>query len=1024
MFMGAAVAALAPAALLTTAVATPAAAQDYTSGAVAGSVVDSSGNPVSGATVTITSRDRGFTRSATTTSAGTYRFSGLSVGEYDVTATSGGQSQTREGVRVSQSSTSGVNLQLGTGDTLVVTGTQQNLDFKNTTTGVSLDVTALTAEIPVGRDLTSLTLLAPGTTLGDDGFGNLSSLGGSSVAENAYYLNGLNITDFNNYTGSSLVPFEFYQSVDVKTGGYPAEFGRATGGVVNAVTKSGSNDFMAAIHLNYEPDALRSDAPNTYARANHLDERRRFDAVLEVGGPIVEDRLFFYSLVEINDNITKNAGLLSGTQVVDTQKSPFFGIKVDAIPIDDHHFEFTYFDTARTVTRTSYDYDSTDDTFGTAPIGLTNFDLGGESFVGKYTGNWTEWLTVSVAYGKNNDRNELRPQFGSAALPYSVDLTDTGAACGFFALCNGQTTTTEDFPQYTSREFWRADADLFFNLLGDHHIRIGYDQEKNNLVHSDTRTGGGDFARAYIYRTCGAATLRCMGATVPLAVGDDYVEINHRTVGGSFDAKNVAFYFQDEWNVTERLTLNLGVRLDQFNNFTANGSQFIDFNSLWAPRGGFSYDVFGDGRGRLYGSYGWYYLPVAGNTGYRQGAQEYYFREYWTYTGVDGNGIPTLDQQLVNFPSGDACPYGLEPGSAGAGSISCNVTGDGTVQDPTASISRNLRATREHEIIVGYEHQLTDLWTVGVNYTHRNLAVTAEDVAVDAAIIRYCEAEGITGCSSIWTGYHQYTLINPGADSTIVFADPLPGEMEQRTVDFSAAELGYPLARRSYDAVEFTFQRASDGVWNLQGSYTWSESKGNSEGFVQSDFEQDDAGITQDYDQPEFTEYSYGLLPNHRRHRIKVWGSYNVTDNLLFGTQIQVNSPRPLSCFGYHPLAQIDDTGPGGVPDGVPEPYNNYANGYGAGSHYCGGEPAPRGTGNQTDWIFQVDTSIRYNMELPGGQGVTLRADVFNLFNASGAVQLRETGEQTEGAFDDPYYGQPTAYQEPRYVRFGVDIGF
>src|SRR5690606_20931573 len=147
-----------------------------------------------------------------------------------------------------------------TGSVIVVTGTAIQAPFTGTTSGVALDLEDLVKKVPVGRDLTSVVLLAPGTTKGDTAFGNLASIGGSSVAENAYYLNGLNTTNFDNYLGSVEVPFDFYKSVEVKSGGYPAEFGRATGGIVNAVSKSGGNEFKAAVHLNYAPDWLRSDS--------------------------------------------------------------------------------------------------------------------------------------------------------------------------------------------------------------------------------------------------------------------------------------------------------------------------------------------------------------------------------------------------------------------------------------------------------------------------------------------------------------------------------------------------------------------------------------------------------------------------------------------------------------------------------------------------------------------------------------------------------------------------------------------
>src|SRR5690606_16567261 len=99
-----------------------------------------------------------------------------------------------------------------------------------------------------------------------------------------------------------------------------------------------------------------------------------------------------------------------------------------------------------------------------------------------------------------------------------------------------------------------------------------------------------------------------------------------------------------------------------------------------------------------------------------------------------------------------------------------------------------------------------------------------------------------------------------------------------RVVTLSAEDLRYPRPSRKYDAVTLEFVRPWDGRWSLEGSYTWSKSRGNSEGFVQSDFEQDDSGVTQDFDQPGFTEGAFGYLPNDRRHRIKLFGAYSITD--------------------------------------------------------------------------------------------------------------------------------------------------
>ena len=219
---------------------TVASAQDYTSAAIGGSVSDSAGNSVQGATVTLTSIDTGNVRTATTSNTGGYRFAGLQPGNYNLTVEAGGLSTyTAEGINVLASQAANVPVVLTAGgDAIVVTGARAVQAFTGTTTGLNVDVADFIKDRPLGRDLQSIIQLSPGSAPGNSGsntaFNGLSSLGGASVAENAYYINGLNITNFDNYLGSVTVPFYFYKSVDIKTGGYPAEYGRATGGIVNA----------------------------------------------------------------------------------------------------------------------------------------------------------------------------------------------------------------------------------------------------------------------------------------------------------------------------------------------------------------------------------------------------------------------------------------------------------------------------------------------------------------------------------------------------------------------------------------------------------------------------------------------------------------------------------------------------------------------------------------------------------------------------------------------------------------------
>ncbi|MBW0144180.1 TonB-dependent receptor [Sphingomicrobium clamense] len=1020
-----------------TMVAAPAAAQDYTSAALSGTVQDEGGNAISGATVQLVSLDLGFTRTATTGANGGFRYSAVPAGNYDlVVSNETGEVYRAEGLRLLASQNANVDVVipggLATEEAIVVQGSSLLNDFEGTTLGLNVDVEELVKTVPIGRDLTSVVLLAPGTTQGDSAFGNLASIGGSSVAENAYYLNGLNITNFDNYLGSARVPFDMYRSVEVKSGGYPAEFGRATGGIVNAVTKSGSNDFFGALHLNWAPDWLRSngrdlitcDSDGTCENSTNRDEDRAdsYSAILEAGGPVIRDHLFLYGLVEFREVDTLTVAPRSGSATQQIQDDPFWGLKVDAIPFDGHQLEFTIFDTRRKTEVKSYDYSETN---GMGVVGgqiaESEANFGGVNYVAKYTGNLTDFLTISGAYGKMRDRFDNRGIGASATNPWYRNLSGgTFFDVPFGGYYTEQRTATTSAPYNTEREFYRADVDLFFNAFGDHHIRAGWDREINTLTRSSVRTGG-DFLLAAGFMTQAAYDAGSGGAGIalvgraPNASGNPLVELNYFNSGGAFDSTNTAFYIQDEWDITDRLTLNLGLRNDKFEVERADGEILTSLDDNWAPRLGFTYDLWPEQNGKLYGFYGTYFLPVASNTAFRMAGSEFFFRERFEVLGIDSNGLPILGDQVTDLSSYQStCPFALSTVSSGQ---NCSVTGNGSVPPTDALIASNLEATKETEWLVGYEHDFGD-FQVGISYINRRLDRTAEDSAIDLAVLNYCDEQGIVGCESIWTGFHQYTIWNPGGTMTVVLDGDALCDTDPRAcaeVTFTADELGYPAAVRKYDAVELTARRPWDGNWSLSGSYTWSKSRGNTEGLVQSDFGQDDAGITQDFDQPGFTDFSYGNLPNDRRHRFKLFGAARVIDELIVGANLSLESPRPLSCFGFHPT-------------------DVFGNLYGAASHYCGLQPAPRGEGSETDWLFNADMSLRYGIDMGDDRQVTLRADIFNIFNSQNVTSRNEFGDldiDTQNAageptavIPNPNYDNVTSYQAPRAVRLGLDITF
>lgn len=976
-----------------------ASAQDYTTGAISGTVTTPSGEPVAGATVTMVSQSQGFTRELTTGANGAFRATLLPQGDYTVRITAPGYTDMSDTIRITVGGQSNYAFQAvpaGTSDVITVTGSAvQQLQFQQTTSGLNIDVSEMMATLPIGRSIEALVQLAPTVVQGDSAFGavggaaNVPAIGGGSSAENAFYINGLNITNFDTYVGGATVPFDFYQNVEVKNGGYPAEFGRATGGVINGVTKSGTNEFMFAIHGNWTPQSLRTQSPDTYLSRNAFDDNTTWDVTVEAGGALIPDRLFAYGLYQHNDYYNSNASISGGSVDIDERDDPFFGFKLDGFVTDDHHLEFTYFDTTRTTTRTALAFDGVDTIGGV--IGGTSYENGGVSYVAKYTGNITDNFTISAAYGVSEDSGTTTAL--DPTLPYIIDVRS-----GTATRVGPQTTFSNDFND-TRREFYRIDGDFFFDFMGEHHLRVGYDNEALTLNHLSERSGG-VYWRLF---TVTAGTSAIYG----LPAGAEVARSETGRFGGLVEGENESFYIQDSWDVSDQLNLQIGLRNDHFVTHNLIGETPIDLENNWGPRLGFNYDVFGDGGTRLFGSFGRYFIPPALNMNYR--GADLYVREYFELASADianasivpGTAITALNSGITTIGGGSACPAGV---LQAVGDLGCSIFGDGSQEAAISKTSQQLTATSEDEFALGFEHQLNDDWTLGLRATWRVLNDVSEDVAIDDAIVAYCADNGIVGCAANWTGDHQYVIMNPGEAIDVWTRDPLPGDTDISLIHLTADQLNIPVAEREYAALELTFDRAFDGVWGLRGSYVWSTSIGNYEGTVLSDNGQTDAGTTILYDHPGLTDNAYGFLPNHRRHAFKLWGSYQLTEDVLLGANAAITSPRQFGCRGVHP------TDPS-------------AAAYQAASWYCQGVASRRGSEFEGEWETRLDLSARYTVPSAQFGDLVLRADVFNLLDSHAGIDFNENGDLGSGAAN-PNYQAVTSYQTPRSVRIGFDWSF
>lgn len=970
------------------ALSAPTFAASNTDGAIRGEVVSANDAPLTNATITIKNTETGLTRVLTTDESGRYQAMRLPIGKYSITVNAEGyDSKVQDDVSVTIGSNANVTSVLNqTGmERLAVVGSRiSSIDTSSSEASMVMSQVEI-ERMPVPKDVTSVALLAPGTTRGDSRFGNLASFGGSSVAENSYYINGLNVTDFRNGVGFSNVPFDFYDQFEVKTGGYSAEFGRATGGVVNAVVKRGTNEWKFGANVYYRPDSLRADAPDSYTKdgdlyiGNKADYQNNLRGNVYASGPLVKDKLFFFAMYQPQTD--KTEGITSYGATLQRQKAdnPFWGLKLDWNIADNHTLEFLAFSDDDDAKTHSYDYDYETSTVGEESPILASDKSGGTNWVTTYTGQLTDDFTAKVTYGVNK-RNLTSSSNLSSECNLIYDrrggtVTDVGCA-----------STADYFVERGADERKEFRADFEWLIGMDHTLRFGYDLEKNSSFSDTSYSGpGGVYWMYYDVNDPSVGAPLANGVTTPVGL-TQYAMQRQYSVNGNFETKSQAIYLEDQWRVTDNVTLSLGVRWDSFDNMNANGDSFIKIDDMFAPRLGASWDINGDGNSKLFANYGRYYLPVANNTNVRSAGNEYDVRRYYALQGTQDTEI--LGKQIPLPIIGDQ----IGPDQ---------VTKDGSVPDTETAVDQDIDPMYQDEIIIGYQGMLDEDWSWGVKGTQRELNGTLDDFSIG----QYLEAT--YGCQN---GTDNFVLGNPGKDLTVKVDTTCNSEnyTPNEMVTIPGSALGYPEGERKYYSVDLTLDRAWRDDWAFNFTYTWSHSYGNTEGLVKSDNGQDDAGVTQDFDYPILMDGAYGNLPNDRRHMFKLYGSYAVTDDLSVGANLSIESGRPLNKLGI------------GSPEGVPDYGDTYYTMNEDGTY----TKNPRGSAGRTDWTYRLDLSASYVWEATDDLDVILKANIYNVFNSHAEIRRVETAEDGEPSLANSYYDAVAAYQTPRYVEFSASIKF
>jgi hypothetical protein len=860
-------------------------------------------------------------------------------------------------------------------------------------TGLNISMAEI-ARMPVARSIEAVALLAPGTIPGIASFGDdktLVSFSGSSVAENVYYIDGLNVTNFRNGLGGASVPFEFYDEFQIRTGGFSAEFGRSTGGVLNATTKRGGNEFEFGFVAYSEPEGLAGQSRNTLREDGSVYDLNRQNRIsgwtfdVYASGPIIRDRLFFYILYEPQESSnTYNVRNSPSTQTDEITTDSFWGGNLEWHISDNHSLMFTAFTDKRDIDSTNFSYDVDAGQRG-PKIGDAVESRGGDNYILNYQGDWTPGFSVSAMVG-SNEYNLTNTTSGDDDCPPVIDVRSSSTNAFPGCWVGGFREFATD-----KRNSYRLDVEYQF---GDHLLRAGLDRETNSS-YSDSVYTGSDFVPDriggvyYRYETWDVDDQLPNGGIVPNANGDgspvDTVRFRYYEEGGQFDITAESWYVEDIWSPNDAWEIRLGIRNEYFRNDNATGQAFIEIDDQWAPRLAVKWRPGGSLEHSLTLNWGRYHLPVAAEASVRMAGG---IEDIWRYFLFDGLTDPRTAAPVALGP--DGVPTGTEIGEV-------LIQADGSVPDRRGLISRTLEPMYQDEWILEYERIFSNDWIAKVRYIHRDLKSVIEDVGMFAALAN----KGVDPSLINFGQACIYVEANPG-DSIKTWCD-ITGDGELEQVSFTANEVGMPAANRTYEAVEIAVSRALASNWALGGSYTWSKSLGNFEGVVKSDIGQDNAGLTEDFDFPQLMDGAYGYLPNDRRHKIKMFGRYQATERLSFGGNLTALSGRPVNAFGLN------------HPDGPPV----YGNTFFLENQDGSFESVPRGSEGRTPWTVQLDLSAIYAFEAWGNSNVELRAEVFNVFDADSATEINEFAEQ-----EPQNFRLPQVYQRPRYVRFGASVRF
>jgi hypothetical protein len=1045
----------------------------YADSVIVGQVVSAeSKKPVPDVVVTATSPNLQGEQVVVTDAQGQYRIPQLPPGVYTLRFDKESfKPFSRSEVQLRLDRTIRVNVELlpeSFTEVIDVVARPPTIDVGSTSTGVNVDqdfIKRISVNRPGGkagatRSFESLAELAPGAQ--SDTYG--VSINGTTSPENGYVVDGLSTNDPAFGVNASPLSVEFVQDVNIITGGYMPEYGRSTGGVLNAVTKSGSNEFHGSVYGTATPGVLEGPRHPVVSAQSVVSGRNSLNLMGDVGatlgGPIIKDKLWFFAGVAPSYNHYTHTRTLN-RYLTETYVDPKDGSTKARVLKDENGFN----------------------RYETIPGSERNFEVQGQSlqYMGKltYLINQDHNVSVSLAGTPSVSGGKgvfsIDPQSGE--LPTTVNGDPSSAA---FA-------NTEEVADSTSVALKYAGAFAEKKFLVD--ANVGWFHQNVSTLPSDgsklgSKDGLAALARvqyrqrrpiwyyepdiANIQALCDEGAPGTPSGTVACPT------TNYFDGGPGFISTGSLDRLQMNAKGTYMLEL-LGSHV-----FKAGADvELLGYNQTKAYTGRVYLREATDGSyWQDYRRYGYQDGPDSATSEFFQQSSTTsttaggFIQDSWTIAKVvtlnlgvryDSQWLYGADNSLAFVLGNQFSPrlgVIVDPLSNGrmkvyanfaryyeqvplnlldrqfpgerrysafrnAGVGACDPRIIDTVEGQTACLVDPNGQADNQEGNLQEVHSPTEL---NPSFTHMGGKVDRSPV--DPNLQAQSSDEFLFGAE-----YELLANIRLGASYTRRYMNSVIEDMSRD--DGNTYFLGnpgqgfakeFPRPERNYDAVTVFLNRTFSDGWLAQASYTWSRLEGNYPGLFRPENSQLDPNILSDFDLISLLKNRSGLLPYDRTHAVKLFGAkeFNFSNDLSasIGLSYRGNSGTPISAIGAHEL-------------------------YGPNEAFI----VDRGSMGRTPWVNNIDTNVGVNYRISKSNVVSLSLDVFNVFNFQEATRVDQvytnvavlpieggkangelTPDQITKASDgvtklteadrNLNYGKPTEYQAPRQIRVGLKYTF